>query len=378
MRISVGTFFFLQGLCFSSWASRIPTIQQQLSLDHAALGVVLFALPVGLIFSLLVSGWLIHRFGSRQVLIVTAILYASVLPLIGLVQVPWHLIAVLFTLGFCGNLSNIAMNTQAVSLEALYGRPIMASFHGLNSLAGFSGAAIGMAFLALKISPFIHFSFITALTFAAIFVTYRFTLQADENSGTQGFSFSWPDKKLRVMGLIVFCGMVCEGTLFDWSGVYFQKVVAAPQELSSLGYLAFMYTMAAGRFVGDWLAVRTGIKRMIQLNGLLIFTGLMIAILFPYVQTATLGFLLAGAGVSTIVPFMYGAIGKTNRNTAASSLAAVSSMGYMGFLIGPPVIGMLAQVLGLQGAFAVVAVLGSCAGLLVKKVSLPAPTTSIA
>src|SRR5262245_9729548 len=153
-RLSIGAFFFIAGLCFASWASRIPDIKQQLQLSDGGLGAVLFALPVGLMVSLPFSGWLVHHFGSRKMVLLAAILYPLILCNIGLVQQTWQLVVVLFAFGLMGNLFNIAVNTQAVSLEVLYGRSIMASFHGIWSLAGFTGASIGTLMINFHLAPF--------------------------------------------------------------------------------------------------------------------------------------------------------------------------------------------------------------------------------
>ena len=157
-RIAVSAFFFLAGFCYSSWCSRIPDIQQRLHLDNAALGGVLLGLPVGLLTSLPLAGWLVAKFGSRPIAVTAAILYASILPLLDLVIAPWQLVAALVLFGMCGNLLNISMNTQAIGTEALYGRTIMASYHGLWSLAGFAGGSIGTLFINLGWVPWQHFS----------------------------------------------------------------------------------------------------------------------------------------------------------------------------------------------------------------------------
>ena len=156
-RIAVSAFFFSAGFCFASWASRIPDIQQKLGLNEAGLGMVLLSLPIGLMVSLPVSGFVVARYGSRHTAIIAALLYAFLLPFLGLVTLAWQLVIVLFLFGFAGNLLNISMNTQGVSVEAIYGRSIMASFHGVWSVAGFSGAAVGALMLSLVISPFLHF-----------------------------------------------------------------------------------------------------------------------------------------------------------------------------------------------------------------------------
>ncbi len=157
-RIAVSAVFFLAGLCFSSWASRIPDIQQKLHLSNAELGAVLLGLPTGLLISLPLAGWLVAKFGSKKVVLSAAIFYACSLPLLGLAQNKLQLIASLFLFGMGGNMLNISVNTQAVGTEALYGRTIMASYHGLWSLAGFTGAAIGTLAVKINLPPYQHFA----------------------------------------------------------------------------------------------------------------------------------------------------------------------------------------------------------------------------
>src|SRR5688500_12724852 len=169
-RISITIFFFMAGLCFASWASRIPDIQNSLKLNEAALGTVLFALPAGLMVSLFFSGWMVTRFGSKRAVIAGIALYALTLTLIGLVSELWQLAMVLFVFGLWGNLINIAVNTQAVNAEAIYGRSIMASFHGAWSLAGFTGAAIALLLDANHVPPYTHFCIIAGVVFILIFL----------------------------------------------------------------------------------------------------------------------------------------------------------------------------------------------------------------
>jgi MFS family permease len=357
-RLSIGAFFFIAGLCFSSWASRIPDIKSHLKLSDGGLGAVLFALPVGLMVSLPFSGWLVHRFGSRKMVLLSAVLYPLVLSTIGLVQETWHLVVILFVFGLMGNLYNIAVNTQAVSLEVFYGRSIMASFHGIWSLAGFTGASIGTLMINFRLSPFTHFCIISGTALILISLLYRNTLQQDINADTDRPLFAKPDATLLKLGLIALCCMVCEGAMFDWSGVYFQKVVEAPKGLITLGYTAFMCTMAAGRFAGDKMVTRLGTLRMLQVSGLVIACGLAIAITFPTLVTATLGFMLVGIGVSSVVPLVYSTAGKSTVFSPGVALAAVSTIGYLGFLAGPPMIGFIADFSSLRWSFGLIAVLG--------------------
>jgi MFS family permease len=357
-RIAVSTLFFCAGLCFASWASRIPQIQEKLHLNEATLGVVLLSLPIGLMVSLPVSGWLVAKLGSRKVAVAAVFMYMFTLPLLGIVSATWQLVAVLFVFGFGGNLLNIAMNTQGAGVEDAYKRSIMASFHGVWSLAGFTGAAIGSVMVRFAVSPFYHFCTITVLAASLTLAIYQYLLAKDIHAGGDTPIFAKPDSMLLKLGLIAFCCMVCEGTMFDWSGVYFAKEVKVPQNLVTLGFVAFMTTMAAGRFAGDWLSIKLGKRKMIKMSGLLIATGLMLAVVFPHIITATVGFLIIGIGVSSVVPLVYSTAAKSGKVASGVALAAVSTIGYLGFLFGPPAIGLIAQSFSLRWSFTLIAMLG--------------------
>jgi MFS family permease len=358
LRIAVGSFFFLAGLCFASWASRIPDIQSTLHLNNASLGAVLLGLPVGLLLSLPFAGLMVAKFGSKGVVICAAVLYSICLPVLGAVAYTWQLVMVLFIFGIAGNILNISVNTQAVGTEQIYGRSIMASYHGIWSLAGFTGAAIGTLLISLKLLPYQHFLIIGGIASLIVFIFYRFLLRNDISEKEEQPIFALPDKSLISLGFIALCSMICEGAMFDWSGVYFKKVIHPPKELVAAGYTAFMCTMATGRFVADWFATKNGLKKIMQISGLLTFLGLVIAVVFPYFVTAIIGFLLVGAGVSAVIPFVYGIAGKSKILSPGVALAAVSTIGYFGFLLGPPCIGFIAQISSLRVALGLVAVLG--------------------
>ncbi|SKA18267.1 Fucose permease [Chitinophaga eiseniae] len=369
-RIAVSALFFLTGLCFASWASRIPDIQQSLHLNDAGLGSVLLALPVGSLISLPVAGVLVSRFGSKQVLIIAAVAYAAILPVLGLAKAPWELISFLVFFGFCGNLANIAVNTQAVAVEAMYGRSIMASFHGLWSVAGFTGAAIGAAMSGLHLQPVYHFLLITGISWTLVLLTMRHIVQQDNNVQANQPLFVKPDRFLLTLGIIAMCSMICEGTMFDWSGVYFRRVVKVDEGLGGAGYAAFMGTMASGRFVADWMITRLGTRKMLIISGTLTAAGLLVAVAFPYLVSATLGFMLVGAGVSAVVPLVYSAAGKSSVLSPGMALAAVSTIGYLGFLFGPPLIGFVAQATSLAVSFSLIAVMGAAIAIMSTRLKL--------
>ena len=364
LRIAVGVLFFMAGLCFSSWASRIATIQQNMGLTDAALGAVLFSLPVGLMLSLPFSGWIITKIGSKKLLLAAILVYGICLISLGLAQNTFQLIICLVCFGFSSNAVNISVNTQAVAAEGMYDKPIMASFHGLWSLAGFTGAGIGTVMIANRIDPFHHFILVLVILAIGVAAASRY-LHNDAGvlKNKEAASVSLREKfrlmvPLLTLGSIAFCSMICEGAMFDWSVIYFKKVVTAPIALQGAGFTAFMLTMAGGRFIADWFAHRFGLKRTLQVSGSLTASGLLVAIIFPYFYTAMAGFLLVGAGVSSVVPMVYSAAGRSKTMSAGVALAAVSTIGFIGFLVGPPVIGFIAGLATLRASFAFIAVMG--------------------
>lgn len=356
-RWSIGSYFFIAGITFASWASRIPDIKVKLQLNDAELGGILFALPAGSMVSLPISGWLVAKLGSRTVMLIAAIIYPILLLILGAAPTTFALAAILFFFGLLGNMMNISVNTQAVAVEELYGRSIMASFHGIWSMAGFTGAAVGTLMISMGFDPLKHFLTIAALMVLLALIMKFGRMPKDAVVGNQPI-FVKPDMGLFKLGMISFCCMAAEGTMFDWSGVYFQKIVEAPTGLVTLGYAAFMGTMALGRFLGDGLVLRFGRKEILQGSGIIIAFGLLLAVFIPTLVFATIGFLLVGFGVSSVVPIVYSQAGKSEKMSAGMALAAVSSIGFFGFFIGPPLIGFIAEAFGLQWSFGIIALLG--------------------
>lgn len=372
-RIGVSIFFFIQGFSFASWASRIPDIKNKLNLSDGALGGVLLGLPLGQLTAMVVSGYLVTRYGSKRILSVAALLYPAILLLLASVTASWQLLAGLFVFGVCGNLCNISINTQGVGVERLYGRSIMASFHGLWSLAGFAGGLISTFMVANQVSPFTHFCVVYIIAFLLAVFARQIILPRDgyKVSPEKTKVFIRPDRYIVILGFIAFACMVCEGTMFDWSGVYFENVVHAPQSLTRLGYVAFMCTMAGGRFAADRIVTKYGVERILKMSGLIILTGLMLAVIFPGIVMATIGFLLVGIGVSSVVPMVFSLAGKSKTIPPSVALASVSSIGFLGFLMGPPLIGFIAQASSLRWSFAVIALLGLGTTLLAGKINKP-------
>ncbi|PJE43963.1 MAG: MFS transporter [Flavobacterium sp.] len=368
VRLATSLFFFGMGFCFATWASRIPDIKSALHLSEAALGTLLFAMPIGQLFAMPFSGKIVTRYGSRAITILGLILYAACLPLIGLATEKWQLAVGLFLFGLFGNFCNIAVNTQGVYTQQLFDKPIIGSFHGSWSLAGFCGALTGLLMLALELSVFQHF--IVAFTFVLVIIAtnQKFIIKAKSKQEAEKSTYSFwknPDKNLLLLGLICFCGMASEGIMFDWSGVYFKEIIKAPGALVVLGYTTFMISMASGRFLSDFLVARYGARKVLIISGLVISTGLYTAVLLPYIIPCTIAFMLVGFGVSNVVPIIFNVAGNSKTVPTGIALTIVTSISFLGFLMGPPLIGYIAELTSLKHSFAIIGIFGVLVSLLV-------------
>jgi len=369
IRWAVSLFYFGMGLSFATWASRIPDIKTTLHLSDGSLGSVLFAIPLGQLVIMPFSGKLVTRFGSYRVLIFSLLVYVFSLTNLGLANEVWQLSLGLFVFGIFGNLANIAVNTQGVYTEKLYKKTIMSSFHGMWSLAGFIGALVGLGMLALKLTPYVHFVIVAVIVLILIGFNYKYLIKAKETLKTEKKKlFSKPDSTLVWLGVIGFCCMASEGVMFDWSGVYFKDVIKAPGAMVILGYTSFMITMASGRFFGDYLILKFGKQIVLRIGGILISTGLLTAVVFPYLIPSTIAFMFVGFGVSTIVPTVYSVAGKNPTVPAGEALTIVSSVSFLGFLMGPPLIGYIAEISSLRYSFAFIGVFGFFIAFIVSKI----------
>jgi MFS family permease len=357
-RVALGSLFFLAGLCFSSWAARIPDIQVKFDLSEAQLGSLLLGLPVGSLLALPLAGWAVYRFGSKIVAVISTVSYMVFLPLIGFSESMWMLVPVVFVFGMTGNMMNISLNTQALALEDHYGRNILGSFHGLWSLAGFTGAGIGAVMIFFGILPKFHYLSVATLVLIVLLIAYGFLLDEHERGAGGGLVLRKPDDLLLRIGGIAFLGMLCEGCMFDWSGVYFKKVVEIDPGLIALGYVSFMGAMALGRFISDRLTNKFGKILILRSSGILMFCGLMLSVLFPVPIVATIGFLMVGFGVASIIPIAYSTAGRSKLYSPGVALAIISTISFFGFLIGPPLIGFIADLLSLKASFTLVAFTG--------------------
>lgn len=357
-RIALSALFFQTGLIFSTWASRIPDIKQSFNLDDSDLGALLLITPIGSLIGLPLAGWLVDKYGSRPSVGLGMLLYSMCLTLVSLAPTLYLLGIALFFFGMSGNLLNISMNAQGLAIQKSYGRVVMASFHGLWSVAGFCGAGMGMLAITFNLTIFTHFVSVT--TIVIVLLTFFFPLLNREHTRAMSTSFSFAllDKQIIKLGSVAFCGLVCEGCMFDWSGVYFKQVVGAEGAMVTAGFIAFMAMMATGRFISDSLTNKFGTHVIMQASGVFIFSGLLTAVVFPYFYTSIIGFFLVGLGTSSVIPLTYSEVGKSSHISSGKAIALVSTIGYFGFLLGPPMIGFISEAFNMRVSFALVALVG--------------------
>jgi MFS family permease len=311
---------------------------------------------------------MVARFGARTVMVTGGILFSLMLCLLGLAANSWQLVLALFLFGFTRNLFNISVNTSAVEVQQLYNKPIISTFHGLWSLACFIAAGIGTLIIAQDIGTGTHFLLI-AVVCAFLSFVFKGNQQAVRLATSEKRPFFIkPDRYLLLLGSITFCSMLCEGTMFDWSVSYFEKIVGAPKSSVTVGYTSFIIAMSVGRLAGDRIVARFGVPKVLMVNGLLMAAGLCLVIFLPYFLPAALGFLLVGAGNSIMVPQVYSLASKSKKMKASYAIASVTLIGYIGFLIGPVLIGSISEAFGMQWSFALVAVLCICICLLTARV----------
>lgn len=374
IRLAIFTFYFCQGLVFSSWASRIPDIKIALGLGDAAWGTILLMMPIGQACGMAISGLLVSRVGSRKILPVALIGYVFSLLLVGFSKSEYALIMSLIVLGFFGNFCNIAVNTQAVALESMYKKPIMASFHGGWSLAGLAGASIGLLMAAVHLDPLAHFAIVGTGIIISMLINRRYLLpdlkKEAGKSGEEKKKRNKPESFLFWLGIIAFCGMAAEGAMADWSGLYLIDVVGIAKDYAPLGLTAYMITMASGRFLIDRATLRWGRKRIIQFGGTLIAIGLFTAVAFPYFLTTLFAFMIIGFGTAGIVPSIYSIAGQRTKISTSIALTIVSSVSFLGFLMGPPLIGYIASVTNLRYSYAIIGLFGVCIVILASKIKV--------
>ncbi|MBB2150452.1 MFS transporter [Pedobacter gandavensis] len=355
-RFYLSLFFFMSGFSFATWASRIPTIKMAFDLNEAELGSVLLALPIGSLLGLPISGWLISRFNSKVPLAGGYALNAFSLALIGFAHNIYSLVGAVILFAFTTRIFNISVNTQALTLQKQFDKKIIGSFHGYWSIGGIAGIALSTFLLAINVSIQLHFTIVAVAMLAITMYSYQFLLSGDRAKTGNKLILSKPDPYIFYLGIVVFLCAICEGGMFDWSGIYFQEVIKV--EIFTYGYLIFMTFMAASRFLSDIIIGKIGMPKTYIMSAAFIVSGISLAIIFPVFWPAMIGFSLVGFGTASIIPMSYALAGASKKYSPGMAISIIATYSITGMLLGPPLIGYLAHAFNLRVSFIIFALCG--------------------
>jgi fucose permease len=261
-------------------------------------------------------------------------------------------------------LFDVCVNSEGASLERLGGRAVMSRLHGMWSLGAMAGALVASALLALEIAPPLQLASLAAGLAALMSIASRGMLGAPDADAAARSNFAWPSRWLLAIGLLVFAGMTAEGAMYDWCVLYLAQELGMAQSQAALGYAAFCVAMAASRFAGDALRERFSEAGLLRAGALLAAAAMAVVLLTRSPWVALPGFALVGAGLAPVAPILYNAAARSSGASPAAAIASVTSIGYFGFMLGPPVVGGIAHAasLGLALGLVVVAALALAIG----------------
>jgi predicted MFS family arabinose efflux permease len=365
-RVAVIVVFLTHALLFASWTARIPQVKARLGLSDASLGLALFGAPVGSVAAMVVTGWLLLRLGSRRMVQLTLAGYCLTGLGVGLAGSQLQLFTALALWGVFQGSLDVSMNTQGISVERAVGRPIMSGFHGAWSIGGFTGAGLGA--LAVAAAVPLTGQLLTLGILAAVIAGLASTRllpdpphQQREHQERSGAVLRHP--VVLILGAVALACMLCEGAAADWSAVYLHDSLRAAPALAGLGYAAFSATMVALRLTGDRLLARVPARTLLPVLAAISTLGLASALLLRIPVAALLGFAALGIGLALIVPAAFSAAGRLPGIPAGTAVAAVSALGWVGYVGGPVLIGHLAGLISLPVALALLPLLTAAIAL---------------
>jgi MFS family permease len=358
-RWAVSAIFFINGAVLASWVPHIPSLKARHAISDGELGLVLLSMAAGAVFALPVAGRLVGRLGSRRVTSVAAAALCLALPLPVLSPSVALLSLALVLLGACNATLDVAMNAQAVAVEQLYQRAIMSSFHGLFSVGGLVGAAFTGGVMAHGIHDIQHVVGTAIASLFAVGCCLRCLVPDNVQRVSPGRVFARPTGALLGLGAVAFCGLLAEGAMADWSAVYLHDTLGSSPALAAAGFAVFSLAMAAGRFGGDRLVIHFGSGIVLRASSAVAAIGLAVALVIASPTVGIVGCGLVGLGISNVIPIVFSAAGRVPGIRAGTALAAAATTGYFGFLAGPPIVGLVAEVWGLRVALGIVSALSA-------------------
>lgn len=367
-RVATAIVFAVHAAVFAAWTPHIPAVKDRLELNDGTLGLTLLGAPVGSVAAMLLVGGWVARWGSRRVVLGTFVGYGLASPLLGLAWEPWALFAGLALWGGFQGALDVAMNSQGIAVERGYGRPILSSFHAWWSFGGFVGVGLGAVAITAGLDLTTQMVVVTGLVVLLAWPLTRAMLGDDHSVDEHRLGLPWRDRRVLLLGAIMFAGLLCEGAVGDWAALYLRETVGVPAERAAWGYAVFAALMFVGRVMGDRWVVRFGAARVVGGLAAVGAVGLAVALVVGEFWLALVGFGAFGLGLASIVPVAFSAAAAQSDAHAAQAIAGVATAGWAGFLLGPALIGLLAHASSQSWALAVLPVL--CLGVVLGSRSL--------
>jgi predicted MFS family arabinose efflux permease len=338
------TQFFVTGALFATWGVHVPTVKAHYGLSEQSLALAMLAAGVGALLALAQAGRVIGRHGPRAVSAAMGLLCcAAIASLIALDDYA-ALLVIMLAFGMSASLFDVAINAEASEIEREAGRPLMSGFHGMFSLGGMCGAMLGGLAPALGLTAQGHLLLAAGLGLAAILIACPAMLpRPDAPAADDKHGLSLPRGPLLLLGVLACMGLIAEGALYDWSVLFMKEERASAAATAALAYASFSGAMAAGRFGGDWVRARIAAPRLLRASGVLAAAGMTLALAMPSAWVSLLGFTVVGLGLSNVVPVLFSAASRVPGVSPAHGIAAVSGVGYLGMMAGPPLIGLIAE-----------------------------------
>jgi MFS family permease len=354
-RLAVAATFFLHGFLFGTWVPHIPLAKQRLDVGTGTFGLALLAIALGGIIAMPIAGVLINRYGSARVCLIAGTAFClMIIPPTQTANL-FVFIAVALVFGMAIGSLDVAMNAHGIAVEKALRRPVMSLFHGMFSIGATAGAVAGAGALAVM-SPTAHVLAASVLSLAVLNTAGRFYLPADVDKGLSGSSFAWPTRATIGLGLLCFLALMTEGSIMDWSAIMLAERFLLDAGTAALGYALFSTGMAASRLTGDWARIKFGSILLMRWSAVLAAVGLAIALAVPSPAIAIASLTLAGIGIGNTVPVLFAGGGRLEPSAPGRGIAAVTTLGYAGFLAGPPLIGFAAELVGLPAALGLVVI----------------------
>lgn len=350
--------FLICGICIAAWAPMVPYAKERLELNDAALGLVLLAFGVGALITMPLTGWLVHRFGIRNVSIISGLIMMGMLPFMASASTAASLSVFLFLFGASNGAMNVSMNSHAVAVDKSSDRPVMSGLHCFFSFGGLLGAAGLSACLEYGMGLFTCALSLSIIIIVALISQFNNFLPSEyDDTNVEKPKFTIPKGRIWLLAILCFIAFLAEGAMLDWSAVFLISSHDYEPASAGLGYAAFAIAMAFGRFIGDKVTERFGPVAVVKIGAYLAAAGFLIAVTVHWAHLELLGFVLIGLGAANIVPVLFSKAGEQPNTPASLALTVLTTLGYTGILLGPGLIGLVAQATSLSIALSGIAVL---------------------